>query len=72
MEYKKEYVDVVERFNAAHHECKVEFIAVTELGVHVYTIEHNGQKGSFTVWKSDAETFERRLNEHLSCIKTQD
>lgn len=68
MEFNKEFVDVVERFNASHHNCNVEIIKVIEHGVHLYSIEYKNRKAFFTVCKSDAALFENRLNEHIKHI----
>ena len=71
MEFKKEYVEVVERFNSAHPDFKVEILKVIENGVHLYSIEHNGLKCFFTVCKSDVKTFENRLNDHFKNMKEE-
>ena len=68
MDFNKVFVEVVERFNTAHPNCHVEIIKVIEHGVHLYSIEYKDRKCFFTVCKSDAKTFERRLDEHLASI----
>ena len=68
MDFNKVFVEVVERFNTAHPNCHVEIIEAIEHDVHLYSIEYKNRKGFFTVCKSDAEAFERRLNEHLTSI----
>lgn len=68
MDFNEIFVGVVERFNTAHPDCHVEIIKVIEHGVHLYSIEYKNRTCFFAVCKSDAETFERRLNEHLTSI----
>lgn len=71
MDFNKEFVEVVERFNAAHSpDVKVEIIKKIEYDVHLYSIEYDRKKAYFTVSpKSTAEVFEHRLNEHYDSIQ---
>lgn len=68
--FGKDYVEVVDRFNAYHHpKIHAELVKKIEGNVTMYYIHHNGTHSAFTLCKSSPIEFEQRLKEIAETIE---